>query len=528
MPRLKRFPRLSPPARRGSLPGAPSSARAAGRAPRRSSVSRALGVVVAVPCSLAPLTGAAREEPAGESAPPRPAPAAEPAPADPSPLPPRGAPEPPPPPEGFDAKTPLSAADLARKREGSYFTGLPLLNFDPNTGVGLGARAYYYDNGPRDSPLFAYTPYVQRLYLQIFATTGGLQYHVIDYDAPALSGTPYRVRAQLVLEHNTSQNFFGTGEATLDPLTHTGADRSFEQYSDYFDSLERVRADGTALSRYDQYDLRRYQLSMSLERSFLRGLVRPLVGFTFMHDSVQDHEGSNASAIDDEGREVEVKQGPTRLTERCDAGQLIGCSGGWDNMLRLGISLDTRDFEPDPNSGIFFDTALDLASKVLGSSFDYARFLVSLRGYVSPVPSFADLVVAARGTFEVQSSGVPFFSLNRMPYVESSRAGLGGLRTLRGFRQDRFVGPVLAMVNLELRWTLLHFSVAGQDFAPLLVPFLDVGRPFDSVGDLSLDRWKLGHGAALRIAWNQATIITAEYGVSREDAGLYVNFEHQF
>lgn len=35
-------------------------------------------------------------------------------------------------------------------------------------------------------------------------------------------------------------------------------------------------------------------------------------------------------------------------------------------------------------------------------------------------------------------------------------------------------------------------------------------------------------GGALRISWNLATVITADYGVSPEDTGLYINFNHIF
>src|SRR6186713_2217301 len=114
------------------------------------------------------------------------------------------------PPPGFDSKQPLSPDDYARKNEGGYFTGLPLFNFDPNTGFGFGARAYYYYNGAKSDPLFAYTPYLHRVFLQAFVSTRGLQFHWLDYDAPAVAGSSYRIRAQAIYARNTDQHFFGT------------------------------------------------------------------------------------------------------------------------------------------------------------------------------------------------------------------------------------------------------------------------------------------------------------------------------
>src|ERR1041384_8273643 len=98
----------------------------------------------------------------------------------------------------------------------------------------------------------------------------------------------------------------------------------------------------------------------------------------------------------------------------------------------------------------------------------------------------------------------------------------GGHRTLRGYRQDRFVGSVMTAANLELRWTFAHLELKGQRFGFIAVPFVDAGRPYDNLGQLSLRDWRLSYGGALRIPWNLATVVTVDYGVSSEDAGRQV------
>ena len=62
----------------------------------------------------------------------------------------------------------------------------------------------------------------------------------------------------------------------------------------------------------------------------------------------------------------------------------------------------------------------------------------------------------------------------------------------------------------------------------MLVPFFDIGRPFDDVADLTVHDWKPSYGGAFRIAWNLATIVTVDYGRSSEDTGFYINFNHIF
>jgi hypothetical protein len=55
-----------------------------------------------------------------------------------------------------------------------------------------------------------------------------------------------------------------------------------------------------------------------------------------------------------------------------------------------------------------------------------------------------------------------------------------------------------------------------------------VGRVFDDVGQTTLRGWKRTQGGGLHIAWNEATVLIIDYGLSDEDSGLYLNFNHMF
>jgi hypothetical protein len=418
----------------------------------------------------------------------------------------------------------MTRDDLDEKAAGGYFTGLPLVNSDPDTGVGFGARVLYFDNGPREDVLFEATPYRHRAFAQAFFTTNGLQYHTLDYDAPYLGGSPFRLRASLVYEKNTAANYFGLGDRALGRLSFPGSPDKFASKSDFTDALRTVQPNGTAYTRENQYVIERPKATASLERDFFGGVVRGLIGVSVSHASVDQWTGE----LVETGSGAEARQAPTRLDRECAAGVVVGCGGGVSNTLKLGVAYDTRDFEPDPNSGVFVELTGELAGKYTLSDYDWARLTFSPRVYYSPFPKLADLVVAGRFVGSVQSAGTPFYEMNELSFADYNRTGLGGLRTIRGFNQDRFVGRVVALANLELRWTFYDFRALKQRFALMLAPFLDVGRVFDSVADLELRRFRNGQGAGFRIAWNQATIIVIDYGVSREGSTLYVNFNHPF
>ncbi|HNA80303.1 MAG TPA: DUF5982 domain-containing protein, partial [Turneriella sp.] len=61
--------------------------------------------------------------------------------------------------ESLKRKRVLNDKDFEKKKEGGFVTGLPLVNSDPNTGFGYGARLYYFYNGEKQDPLFRRTPY---------------------------------------------------------------------------------------------------------------------------------------------------------------------------------------------------------------------------------------------------------------------------------------------------------------------------------------------------------------------------------
>jgi hypothetical protein len=434
-----------------------------------------------------------------------------------------------PPPAGFGAKHRLSDDDYRGKKQGGYFTGLPIANYDPNTRFGFGGRLYYYYNGHREDPCFAYTPYVHRVILQTFVTTALAQQHLLDFDAPTFLGSLFRLRGTLQYEGADTWPYFGIGTRSLAPLSFPGAPgTSFARASDYDRATHALQPNGSTYGLYNAFGFQRASVQLGIERLFAGGILRPFVGIGLSYSRIHDSTGRLIDATDASGNSVKAPQATSLLAEDCRAQRIVGCGGGFDNVLRLAVSIDTRDFEPDPNSGLYTELSAELGTKALGSQYDYERVMLSVRGFVSPFPRLADVVLAARGLYEVQSQGTPFFSMGTLPFIDDNHVGLGGARTLRGFQQNRFVGPIMVLTNYEVRWTFVHFHLFEQGFALIAVPFVDMGRVFDNVKQTSFTGWKRTQGAGLRVAWNEATILMADVGFSEEGTGLYLNFSHIF
>lgn len=169
-----------------------------------------------------------------------------------------------------------------------------------------------------------------------------------------------------------------------------------------------------------------------------------------------------------------------------------------------------------------------ISSEVLGSSFDYQQLTLSGRGFHNLLRDPGRLVLAGRLTYVMQFGDVPFYSAPTIPFTDGDADGLGGHATLTGFVSDRFVGDAAMLANGELRWSFAETTLWKQHLRFMLVPFIDTGRVFNSVGDTTLKDWKFDGGLGLRLAWNLSTIVSFDYARSGEGNLFYMELGHKF
>jgi len=239
----------------------------------------------------------------------------------------------------------------------------------------------------------------------------------------------------------------------------------------------------------------------------------------FTHVHVDDYTGDHVDGA--------VMQ-PTRLFTDHQADKVIGFDGGWDNALKIGLTFDTRDFEPDPATGVMLQAVGRVSSEVLGSEFDYQQFTVSGRGFHNLLGDSGRLILAGRLTYVMQFGDVPFYSAPTIPFTDGDQDGLGGHATMRGFVTHRFVGDAATYANGELRWSFAEKMLWGQHLRFMLVPFVDTGRVFDSIGDTTFKDWKFDGGIGFRLAWNLSTVVSFDYARSGEGSMFYMELGHQF
>ena len=338
-------------------------------------------------------------------------------------------------------------------------------------------------------------------------------------DQTYLDDTPWRIKSYVGYSENKFENYFGSGEQTLEPLHFPGSPQTFSQLDDFKSALKRT-VDGTTWAEYVSYHQRLFLGALNLEYDLMGGLLRPLFGIQFGRNGVTDYTGRMVhDAVEQE----------TKLAEDERLGKIRGFDGGWDNSLRVGLAYDSRDYEPDPIRGLLAQAFVSGALRPLGSEFNYGQASVGVTGYTPFIPGYDRLIAVGNAGYSVRFGEVPFYALNRLPLPKDEvRTGLGAFPTLRGYSSNRFVGDVTVGANAELRWSVSEFVVWDQRLKTALATFVDTGRVFDSAGSFSTGDWKYSYGFGLRLSWNLATVISFDYGISPEGSLFFMQLGQPF
>ena len=433
----------------------------------------------------------------------------------------------------------LSDTDVAKKREGGFFTGLPEISSDPVAGQGFGLRGNYYNNGKRSDPLFAYTPYREKLAVNIQATTGQARELILSYDRPYIDGSRWRVKVDFKARQDPTNLYFGITQATLGNLTLPTAGPGGATY-DTFSEFEKARKtlrDGGAGEAAKVTDAlsNRFQdseLMLNIKADYAlgnQGRWRVLNGYEIQRLDFKTFGGRQASAVDPvTGAPLNAPNGIPLLDRDAAAGTAIGLDGGLVSILQQALIFDTRDFEPDPTKGLYFEIGNEYSSGAIGSQFDFDKLMIQAKTF-HKLPFGPRTVLAGRlAVGNIFGNNAPFFEYQDQWSPDGSINALGGARSLRGYRANRFMARSMWFTNWELRTRLVEKKIAGQRFALSVVPFVDAGTVRDRWQSLNFNDIRYSYGIGGRLAWNQSTIISMDIGKSGEDKLLFFGIGHSF
>ncbi len=189
-------------------------------------------------------------------------------------------------------------------------------------------------------------------------------------------------------------------------------------------------------------------------------------------------------------------------------------------LAKIGFSYDTRNNLRNPSRGVFYRTYYEYANKKIVSlpntdnsidlekgTFRRDRWSVDAEVYL-PTFQWQTILLGLHGR-QVKSSE------RKISIADLYR--LGGLNSLRGYREEEFLGERLAWMNLEYRYLL------GTNSRIFL--FTDAGYVSSKDEDQKLvEKYKFSYGFGIRIE-TRLGVIAVDYGLA-EGRGLTSGLVH--
>ena len=186
-----------------------------------------------------------------------------------------------------------------------------------------------------------------------------------------------------------------------------------------------------------------------------------------------------------------------------------GSNGGMTFGSGMGVSLDSRDNIFYPSRGSFYELNILIFSRMWGSEFDFNRYILNLRQYLSITRNYL-LAIQFYGNFV--GGYPPFYEL----------PALGGQNLIRGYFLGRYRDKQYVLTQAEYRTSLL-WRIG-------LVGFAGVGDVTDRLELIQLSELKYSVGAGLRFALDveEKLNVRIDFGIGKNSSGIYFAIEEAF
>lgn len=354
------------------------------------------------------------------------------------------------------------------------FTGLPVVYFSPSRGWIYGIRVHWVDYSQ------GYRPYRYKMTSYILKSTKGNFNFTYKIKVPYSPYTGFGLRLLLRAEKDIDTRYYGLGNDKIIDKSKDG---------DYY-----------------LYILKRPRFIVSLLRE--------------MHGPI-----SASAGIGLEWTDID-KRGESAFYD--DEGTPDGVTDGGTGFFILTLEWDSRDDDTVVRRGVFHEWSYENSSNSLIGIFfekiDFRRYTFTDSRYYSLTKR---LLLAHRMVFEALTGSVPLYAYGEIGGSQRIK-GLGGSDSLRGFDKQRFTDNIRFFSNTEMRYQLHEMRLFKQYLEWYGVGFVDSGRVWSTLDEVSPGgmHWTVGVGS--RLIWNSDFVIRTDVGFSEERKYVALKYRKLF
>ena len=194
-----------------------------------------------------------------------------------------------------------------------------------------------------------------------------------------------------------------------------------------------------------------------------------------------------------------------------------GLDGSMVHAQGFSIAYDNRDSQVIPTEGTLGAARFELVDEALGSSQSFLKYGFEIRQFV---PLRERLVLALHGVLDYVASA------HRAPFYE--RSSLGGVKSLRGFGDDRFIDDNRFFTTVELRARAWEREVFGVTTEIELAPFIDAGQVFDSANEFPFDALHYVGGIGFRGVVRPQVVGFVDLGWGSDGTAVFTGLDYPF
>lgn len=194
-----------------------------------------------------------------------------------------------------------------------------------------------------------------------------------------------------------------------------------------------------------------------------------------------------------------------------------GLEGSTVNGQTFSVAYDDRDSPTITSHGTLGAAHVEIIDRSLGSSESFIKYGFELRRFI---PFHDRFILAIHSVLDYLTAAgdVPFYE----------RSSIGGVKSLRGFGDDRFVDSNRFFSSVELRTRAFRRQLFDVMTEFEVAPFVDAGEVFSSTWTVPLDSLHFVGGVGFRGVVRPQVVGFVDIGVGSDGPAVFTGLDYPF